>query len=350
MNRVITNIHFEPEKLQKLNEVLLQDDFQTRLNEVRKANITITQKPSLIEISFPNIQNENLLLEPCEKIEAYKLNARNGEGFSKEVAFAGYDESKFKFLALEGEAHITCHSLTYYVNNIFAPVSKMTFYFYTRSKKVVRDSKYIKYSEDQTSESNRDYAIDRNELFQKYSLENSIVFIDGPIIGGNMTSYTLDLVEFLHSRNVIPIFFVKNSDSNMVVDNIPEIKDQFNSDLHWAYASLDCGERSALFLYTDSNNAKNSKIFCYFKPFRFITPQRIEFHPETYKFYRDYFPNIFNLIYYLLLVHGDKSNPQIRPIAISEKYAREVIRTVNIELLLKSSSLIQTMDQSRFGG
>ncbi|BCY17708.1 hypothetical protein hrd7_15570 [Leptolinea sp. HRD-7] len=350
MKKNLVNVEFETERLQKLNEVVLQDEFSTRIREVRNSNITITQKPQVGEFTFPNSIVENPILKTFEDIGKYRLDAKVGEDFSKQVAFAGYDESKYKFLALEGEAHATCHSLTYYVNNEFAPVSKITFYFYTKSKRLQKDSKYIKYTDDQASEANRDYAIDRNSLIMEYALNSSILFIDGPMIGGNITSYSLDLINYLHEHNIIPIFFVKNSESNMIVENIPSIKYEFNSDLHWAYSILDKGSRSSLFLYTDSYNNENSKLFCYFKTYASITPQRIEFHPKTYELYSEYFPKLFDLIYYLMLVHGDTSNPQIRPIAISEMYAREVIRTLNIELLLKNSSLTKTMDQSRFGG
>ncbi|NMB80427.1 MAG: hypothetical protein GYA14_01255 [Ignavibacteria bacterium] len=350
MNRVITNIQFESENLQRLNEVVLQDNFQTRVSEVRKTNITITQKPTSFEVNFPNISAGDHLIEPIEEIGGRELDPAAGEEFSKKVAFAGYDESKYRFLALEGEAHITSHTLTYHLHNSFIPISKITFYFYTKSQNIERNSKYIKLTEDVTSESNFDYVIDRNQLIEEYSLENSILFIDGPIIGGNITSYTLQLVESLHSKNILPIFFVKNSDSDLVINSNPLFKNEYNSDLHWAYSLLKKGQRSSLFKYSDSYNKNNSKIFYYFKPFSYTTPQRIEFHPETYVLYKEYFPKIFDLIYYLLLVHGDKSNPQIRPIAVSEKYSREIIRMVNIDLLLKNSSLIQTMDQSRFGG
>jgi hypothetical protein len=158
------------------------------------------------------------------------------------------------------------------------------------------------------------------------------------------------LLEELHNKNVFPVFFVKNSDSNLVVDNLSSIKNRFNSDLHWSYNFLKPGERTNFFRYTDKVNPKNTKLFCYIKPFDHISPQRIEIHPDTYSRYIDYIEEIFDLIYYLMLVQGDKSNPQIRPIAIAEKYAREMIKTVNIRPLLKNTSLVSTIDQERFGG
>ena len=58
---------------------------------------------------------------------------------------------------------------------------------------------------------------------------------------------------------------------------------------------------------------------------------------------------IMDLIYYLLLVQGDLRNPQVRPIAIAEKYARETIHLVDINKLTRDSGLIPTMNQERFG-
>jgi hypothetical protein len=73
-------------------------------------------------------------------------------------------------------------------------------------------------------------------------------------------------------------------------------------------------------------------------------------HSETFSLFSEYIDDIFDAIYYLILVQGDKSNPQIRPIAIAEKYAREIIKTVNTRSLLRNTSLVPTINQERFGG
>lgn len=340
-----------PDQLEKLNGIILQDDFQNRIDEVRKVNVTITQKPIQGGVDIPEISNSgNNILEVVEGIHRYDLDPKNGAELSSNVWFSGYDESKYEFLTLEGVAHVTTHSLVTYAQNNIYPVTKLTFYFYTRSNKLINASNYIKYSEDTESDSNADYAKDRSNFIENFAVNHTILFIDGPIVGGNITSYTMKLIESLHELDVIPIFFVKNSNSNLVVDNVKSIKSEYNSDLHWSYQYLRQGQRSNLFIYTDKHNAKNTKLFCYIKPFNSVTTQRIEFHPDTYNIHKDIFKDIFDLIYYLLIDHGEKSNPQIRPIAIAERYARETMHLVNSETLLKNSSLIQTMDQSRFGG
>ena len=346
-----TGLKFDPAQIDKLNKVILQEEFNERVNEVRKVNLSVVQKPTYSEVLLPFLSSGvNQVLNTMEDISGYELDAEKGMTNAKEFCFGGYDESKFKFLSLEGEAHITTHAIDYYIKKDIVPVCTITFYFYTRSLNIVDKSKYIKFTDDISSQSNLDYAIDRSQLIENYTLENSIIFIDGPLIGGNISHYSLKLIENLHKKNILPIFIVKNSDSNLIVDQIKNLRHQYNSDLHWAYKLLKEGQRSNLFRYEDKHNKNFSKIFCYIKPFNFITPQRIEIHPSTYSIYEEFIPDLLNLIYYLLLLHGDKKNPQMRPIAIAEMYAREVMKTINIELLMRRSSLIQTMDQSRFGG
>jgi hypothetical protein len=163
-----------------------------------------------------------------------------------------------------------------------------------------------------------------------------------------MTSYTLNLVADLHSKNVKPIFIVKNSDSNMVIDNNEELKRKYNSDLHWSFKFLNVGQRSPLFYYKDESNHKNVKYFCYIKAFD-CGIQRIEIHPDTFNLIGKDLENTMDLIFYLYLSHGDLSNPQIRPIAIAEKYAREFLKVANSYNIMKHSGLVPSMNQERFG-
>jgi hypothetical protein len=351
MSRRIVDFSINPDKLQNLNKFILQEGFNAKLAEVGKLNISLTQKPTQVGINIDEtLTSNNSSLDVIDTIKRIILDPKKGQQFSGKVTFGGYDESKLQFVTLEGTANITSHSLVEITRREFIPIGYITVYFYTRSNDIVQNSKHIKYSLDSEADSNRDYAEDRNFLIQGKVLENSILFIDGPFIGGNITGYSLRLIEELHNKNVIPVFFVKNSNSNLVIDNLSSIKNKYNSDLHWSYNYLQPGERSNFFKYTDKVNPKNTKLFCYIKPFDRTSPQRIEIHPETFELYEEYIDELFYLIYYLMLVQGDKSNPQIRPIAIAEKYAREMIKTVNIRSLLKNTSLVSTIDQERFGG
>ena len=220
------------------------------------------------------------------------------------IIFSAYDESKLKFVALEGSAFFTTHSLITAANKEYIPITFLSFYFYSRSSKFVETSSHFKYSEDVERDANFDYVVDRNRFLNNtWAADNSILFIDGPLIGGNLSSYTIALVENLHRRNIIPVFVIKNSDSNLVTDNFTNLKGKFNSDLHWSFNYLDAKQRSNFFQYTDENNPRNSKVFCYVKVFN-RSPQRIEFHVDTFNNYRDNIKNLLDLVCYLILVQG----------------------------------------------
>ena len=45
--------------------------------------------------------------------------------------------------------------------------------------------------------------------------------------------------------------------------------------------------------------------------------------------------------------NGDKKNPQVRPIAIAEKFARQTRKFTNVQKLIKDSGLIPTMNEER---
>jgi len=118
--------------------------------------------------------------------------------------------------------------------------------------------------------------------------------------------------------------------------------------MHWSYLLLKKGERTGFIRYWD-DNSKNGKVFCYIKPLD-LSPQRVEFHIDTLEQYgADLLNNIINLVYYFILVQGDEKNPQVRPIAIAEKFARESIKMMNLTILMKRIGLVSTMNQERFG-
>ncbi len=145
------------------------------------------------------------------------------------------------------------------------------------------------------------------------------------------------------------MFFVKNSSSNLVTDNVSELKNRFNSDLHWSYHYLNPGQRTNYFVYRDRVNPHNAKVFSYLKAYP-LSPQRIEFHVDTYNKYESIIDNLMDLAYYFILLQGNDKNPQIRPIALAERYARETLNFVNIYTLLREVGITPTMNQTRFGG
>lgn len=333
-----------------ISQLLLHPSFKSTLNEIKKVNVTIQvpSKESKFDFSrstFP----PNGKLRALEEIATINLDATKGFKKSREIDFTGYDESKLNYMSLEGDASFTAHSLVIASKNEFIPVNLLSFYFYTRSKKLKDQFPLLTHSDDLIAESNRHYVIDRTMFLDQWSMDGSISYIDGPLIGGNMTSYTLELVERLHKHGIIPIFIVKNSESNLVTDNLNELRSKFHSDMHWAYNYLKVGQRTNFFLYIDQENKKNAKVFCYLKAFN-LSPQRIEMHVDTYLSVKDQINSLMDLTYYLFLAHGDKKNPQVRPIAIAEMFARDVLKLTDSYNIMRSSGLIPTMNQERFGG
>jgi len=349
--RFITNLKLNEEKIKELNRVIVQDQFYEKIDAIRNLKLNLLKDPSLVGHSDPpEITSHSATLTQIEPDLVYDCDPQLGMNYAKEVIFSGYDESKAQFLALEGEAQLTTHVVTHFFRDNIIPACKISFYFYSQSKMLEKQSKYVKFSKEITSDSNVDYINDRNDIILTTALDGSILFVDGPLIGGNISSYNLKLVDSLLSKNVIPIFVVKNSDSNLVIDYTSSLKERYNSDLHWAYETLKMGQRSCLFRYTDQVNPTNSKIFCYIKPFNRVTTQRIEMSVDTYSAFFNDLNKLFGLVYYLILDHGSETNPQMRPIAISEQYAREILKLIDFERLLRNSTLVPIMNETRFGG
>lgn len=336
-------------KLGTLNKFLFQDNFQSRLEEIKKIKITLTAVPKIQGVDITATDNSKGVLRPLEKLANFELDPKLGNENAKQMVISGYDESKLEFLTLEGVASFVSHAIVCYANDDILPITYLSFNFYSRSEQLFANSKYFKATKDPKMEENKNYAIDRSALLEEYSIDDSLLLIDGPLIGGNLSSFTVKLVKKLESKNVTPIFIVKNSDSNLVTDNVGVLKNKYHSDLHWAYTTLKPGHRTSLFLYEDQHNKENTKVFFYIKPFDRISPQRIEFHLSTYAKHTEVLPSLYDVIYYLFLLHGDYKNPQIRPVAVAEKYAREVLGLINPYAFMKSTGITPTINQTRFG-
>ena len=303
------------------------------------------------DFEFLNSNQNGGVIRTLEDGEIKELNGINGSKLAHNgYNIAAYDESFNKYFSLAGSGLLTSHSIIVHGDSDYLSSNNLTFYFYTRSDEICNKSAYIKKSVDTDLDSRRDYSKDRTDFILEATPENCVLFIDGPLIGGVNNPYNVRMNDALLQKNVIPIFIVKNSNSNMVTDNIPRLKGKFNSDLHWAYTFQKIGTRTNFFKYEDSYNDEFSKIFCYLKTFD-VSPQRIEFHPKTYAKYRDGMNEMMDLIYYLTLVQGNLKNPQLRSIAIAEKFARETLDLFDMSNLMKSLGLVPTMNQERgFGG
>jgi len=344
-----------------LNQIILHPNINEIINDLNKNKISF---PSYASLS-PSDSSHNLfppsngVLSPIEEVGKSRLNPKSGEEISRQVKLLGYDESIVKFSALEGIGYFTSHSLVLHDVNDYVPSNFITFYFYTKSEILLAKSKYFKSGDPEESDIpkddaegesyeiayKRDYATDRNNFLIDRVPDNSVLLIDGPLIGGNISKYSIELNSALLEKNVIPLFFVKNSSSNLVTSNSPKLKGKFNSDMHWANSLLKPFERSNLFKYQDRYNKNFSKIFCYLKAFE-ASPQRIELHTDTYKSYKSELPDLLDLILYLQLAQGDPKNPQVRTIAVAEKFARSTLRLFNAPKLIQSI-FVPTMNEAR---
>lgn len=289
---------------------------------------------------------------PLEDEEKYDLDPKDGMKISNDLEslLCAYDESIAVYSALEGKAVMVSHALVYIRPDGYLPVTYLTLRFYTRSDKIIEAAKE---SVVKTDNSDRQAAIDRArdkmELFDEYCIDNSVLLIDGPLIAGDAYTSIMSKVKQLTHRNILPVFIVKNSNSNLISVHLSEICKGYNSDLHWANEILKEGQRTRFFKYTDRRNSSNSKVFCYLKALSGFSPIRVELPTYAYETHLSSVDSIMNLIYYLLIVQGRTSNPQIRPIAIAEMYAREVIKLYDINREIKNANLTPTMNEERWG-
>jgi len=332
------------------SRLVFHPSFNDTIAEIKNLKIKLPSNPSDLDMDFNlyNYPQNGELISKVEEIKKFQLDPYKGEKSCSCNTICAYDESVNRFQGLEGTAYLTSHSLILHGEYDFIPMNLLTFYFYTRSKLLSQNSKYVKYSEDPEVDSKKDYVVDRKHLLVDSIPENSVVFIDGPLIGGQMSSHTVELNNLLLKKEIVPIFFVKNSTSNLVTDNTKELKGKYNSDMHWAYRNLNEGERTNLFKYIDRSNNRFAKIFCYLKAFD-VSPHRIEMDITTFEKYSDRIMALFDLAYYLLLAQGDLKNPQIRSIAVAEKYARSSLNLINFVQMMKDLGITPTMNQERFG-
>ena len=333
------------------NKLILHPAFKETIKGLKDVKValprnSIEENPQYPDKEFPLKYSRLTKLERSDK---FFLDAGKGQDLiSSRASIAAYDESINKFSALEGTAYLTSHSLAILGSDRYLPAILLTLYFYSRSKYLAAKSGRVKYSQTPQMDSQLDYMQDKIRFLLDYTPANSLLFVDGPLIAGDVYVRLVGSMEEFLSRGIVPVFFVKNSDSNLIVDSTPSLAGRFNSDLHWAHDFLLPGERTSFYKYVDVTNPKrNAKVFCYFKSLR-TSPARVEFHVSVFDLYSDRVTSIMDLVHYLMLVQGDMSNPQIRPVAIAEKYARAGIKLIDLTRLMRLTGLQPTMNQERF--
>ena len=299
------------------NKILKDDFFDESLSEIKKDNIKspFLETTSNLFLSEP----EGKLMNSSEDIKKTSLDPKYGEDLYKNSGrvFYAYDESIRKFNSLEGFAEFVSHSIVLLKDEYYS-LNSLTFNFFTNSQSLSEQSNHIKFLG-----TNYDLPAvlreqDKIHLLQQYVAKNTIILIDGPLISGNAYVYMIKALKEFYNNNIIPIFFVKNSNSNLVTNSINKLSGLFNSDLHWSYNFLDESERTNFFYYQDLKNKDNAKAFCYLKCFEGKSPQRVEIELKTYKKHKDEIDLLMNCIQYFVIAQGKKTG--ITPTMNQERF------------------------------
>jgi len=330
----------------EFNKLIVDPDFENILKDLSDKKIFFPFDGDKIEPMSPFNGSAEYKLEIIEEMKRYALDPVKGQNNIEKYKFSAYDETIIKYFTLEGVAFFIAHSLVVMGEDKYVPLVYAVFNFYTKSGAITEKSKYIKLTDNPELSFTEDCMRDKQNFLLNNVGDGSILFIDGAIIGGNLYTYMIDgNIHFL-DKNIAPIYFVKNSYSDIVTQNIKELKGKYHSDMHWCNTFINKSQRTPFFKYTDQHANKNTKVFCYIKPFSSI-PQRVEMHTGTYEKYKGHIDELMDIIYYLMMVQGDRNNPQIRPIAIAEKYAREIGKTISIKKYLRKLNITPTMNETR---
>ena len=332
---------------------ILDPRFNNVLEDLSKKNIHSNKSASF------ELENQDLIGGNNSSDSVFFLNEKEaplldlnlGHKTLESTSICAYDESLMRISALEGSGFFISHSLILVDREQYLPLTYLTFDFFTKSKSIADGNNTLTFTKEPPEiASKRKYIEDREMVLNKFTPDNSLLLIDGPLIGSQMTEYNLQLNESLLKRNITPLFFVKNSNSSLIVDNDPNLRDRYNSDFEWSYKTLQVGKMTNFAKYvdkTDSTNRKN-KVFTYLKAFD-ASPVRVEMHDSVYARIHTELKEIMSAIYYLLLAQGDIRNPQPRPIAIAEKYARAALSVIDFESVIQKTGIKPTMNFTRFG-
>jgi len=319
-----------------------------RLDNIsKKATKSVSFVPSDVEVKMQEFYMSPTMSCLEDFVSSYALDPRRFTLMEDWNVYA-YDESVQNYKALEGDL-LFCSSSTIKLEEKYKfSLSVLPYFLTSMTKFKDAHDDDIRFAENVAEERNLILVNSKIESILGSVEPHSIVLIDGPLVGGNASTYIIGMDENLRKSDCIPLYFVKNSDSRLVIENDSRLSREFNSDFHWAACVFKSECRSPFFRYTDKYNSRNSKVFTYLKALAGF-PERVEMHTLTYEKYGSLMPSLMNLIAYYYLVQGDYTNPQVRPIAIAEKYAREGIRILNIPVLLGRLGFLPTINQVRFG-
>ena len=252
-----------------LNQIIIPEDFEKTLKQLNQLKPRDLRDTTFSPSHFESLNQNGKLALLDDTVKKYDMDLRSGEQMAQSSVICAYDESIRKYQCLQGSVYYSSHSAVVMVpeDPRYLPVTKLSLGFYTRSKAISDKFSRLNLSDNFESEFSKKMVTEKIEFLNNPDLvpNNSILLIDGPLIAGDWYVLMIRAVKKFLDRGVIPLFFVKNSDSSVVTENLDEFKGLYNSDLHWCHEFLEPGQRTSFFKYTDEHNPDNTKIFCYFK-------------------------------------------------------------------------------------
>jgi len=263
---------------------------------------------------------------------------------------AGYDESILELNSLQGQLRCVSHVCCLQSEQAYTPVGYLSLKFFTKSLIIQEKStptSDIILTKDISKSINDNYHSERITFLQEYLPESSLVFIDGAIFSGANTSYNFKMCDEFKYRGITPLFFVKNSESELVKQSFDFAKD-YNNDLHWANSILNVKQRSQVFHYISDGDLNRSMIFTYIKVFENRSPIRIEMPYSNYSSLELDFEEMLDFVCFQYYANGSTSNIQPRIIQISELYAREILKSTGIYQEVEKLGLTKIMNEVRF--
>lgn len=330
--------------------LIVNPNWNKTIGELKKKKVFFISEPveGKTNISLPSDDGKKIQILEKGSI-SHGLNANNGKDITLSYQIEAYDESYYKYAATAGAAYFTCHALVRLDSDDYISMCELTANYITRSEKDVNNSEIFSLaSADSTvgAKFNENYSEERKNFLKFNVSDNTILIIDGPLIGNQLSSRTIRLVKDLKERNVATFFVTKNSDSMLLCNEIAP--KEYHSDLHWASENLPPGHRSSFIKYKDMN-AGHTEIFCYLKTYTYASPLRISFYPSIYNENKDLVKEVMDMLYFLILDDGNQNNPQVRLIRIAELFAKDIVKIANPDRQIRMSGLIPTVNQSRFG-
>jgi hypothetical protein len=328
--------------------VIFSENYQSTIDSIRLINKSQSSTVNIIKALYDgDVKNEGSYIKLIPGFN--NITKTNLESFKNNSSYnlSAYDESILELNSLEGKIRCIAHCAILQNEKEYIPAAFVSLKFYTKSTNIsdVDGTEFsdIIQSQDLSKAINDEYISERKYFLSKAAPENTYLFIDGPMFSGASTAGNFVLIDSLLAQGCKPIFFVKNSESTIITENF-EFARGFNSDLHWAYATLKPGEISPIFSYISDDG--RGKAMCFFKIYDKKSPVRIEFPLNA--FLDGYYPNdVFNLIMYQYLANGSFSNVQPRIIQIAELYAREVLKSTNIYNEIERMGLTKSMNEAR---